>query len=82
LYSVFALLAAGSLYGDAVSAKIAAVTLGLFGVIYQILMVALFVGAIASVDIEAYFIGASMLLVFHLVAMAFVFRRSVSSALR
>jgi hypothetical protein len=81
LYSVFALLAAGSLYGDAVSAKIAAVTLGLFGVIYQILMVALFVGAIASVDIEAYFIGASMLLVFHLVAMAFVFRRSVSSAL-
>jgi hypothetical protein len=43
-------------------------------------MVALFIGAIAPVDIEAYFIGASMLLLFHLVAMAFVFKRSMSSA--
>lgn len=81
LYSVFALLAAGSLYGDAVSEKIAAVTLGVFGVVYQILMVAFFLGAIASVDIEAYFMGVSMLLVFHLVAMAFVFRRAMSNAL-
>ncbi len=80
LYSVFALLAAGSLYGDTMSAKIAAIALGVFGVVYQILMVALLLGAIASVDIEAYFIGASMLLVIHLVAMAFVFRRSMSDA--
>ncbi|MFT7288178.1 MAG: hypothetical protein ACI87W_002293, partial [Halieaceae bacterium] len=79
LYSVFALLAAGPLYGDARSAKVAAVTLGLFGVIYQILMVALFVGAIDSADIEAYFIGASMLLLFHLVSIAFVFKRAMSS---
>jgi hypothetical protein len=80
LYSVFALLAAGPLYGDTMSAKIAAVALGFFGVVYQGLMVALFIGAIAPVDIEAYFIGASMLLLFHLVAMAFVFKRSMSSA--
>jgi hypothetical protein len=80
LYSVFALLAAGPLYGDTMSAKIAAVALGVFGVVYQGLMVALFIGAIASADIEAYFIGASMLLLFHLVAMAFVFKRSMSSA--
>ena len=79
LYSVFALLAAGSLYGDAVSAKIAALTLGVFGVVYQILMVALFFGAIASVEIEAYFIGASMLLIVHLIAMAFVFKKLMSS---
>ena len=69
------------MYGDAVSEKIAAVTLGVFGVVYQILMVAFFLGAIASVDIEAYFMGVSMLLVFHLVAMAFVFRRAMSNAL-
>lgn len=81
LYSVFALLTAGSFYGDAVSAKIAAVTLGVFGVVYQIVMVALFFGAIESVEIEAYFMGASMLLLFHLVAMAFVFKKSMSSAL-
>ena len=80
LYSVFALLAAGPLYGDTKSAKIAAVSLGLFGVIYQILMVALFLGAIAPTDIEAYFIGASMLLLFHLVVMGFVFKRTMSSS--
>ena len=78
LYSVFALIAAGSLYGDAMSSKIAAGALGVFGVVYQILMIALFLGAIAPVDIEAYFIGVSMLLVIHLVAMAFVFKRSMS----
>lgn len=80
LYSVFALLAAGPLYGDSKSAKISAVGLGVFGMVYQVLMVALFLGAIAPVDIEAYFIGASLLLLFHLVAMAFVFKRSMSSA--
>jgi len=62
-----------------VSAKIAALTLGVFGVVYQILMVALFFGAIASVEIEAYFIGASMLLIVHLIAMAFVFKKLMSS---
>jgi hypothetical protein len=79
LYSVFALLVAGPLFGDRKSAKIAAVSLGVFGLIYQFLMVALFLGAIAPADIEAYFIGASMLLLFHIVAMAFVFKRSMSS---
>jgi hypothetical protein len=79
LYSVFALLAAGPLYGDSKSAKIAAVSLGVFGIVYQILMVALFLGAIAPAEIETYFIGVSMLLLFHIVAMAFVFKRSMSS---
>jgi hypothetical protein len=80
LYSVFALLAAGPLYGETVSAKIAAATLGLFGLIYQVLMVALFLGAIGPVDIEAYFIGTSLLLLIHLVAIAFVFKKAMSSA--
>jgi hypothetical protein len=79
LYSVFALLVAGPLYGDSKSAKIAAVSLGVFGIVYQILMVALFLGAIAPVDIEAYFISASMLVLFHLIAMAFVFKGSLRS---
>ena len=79
LYSVFALLVAGPLLGDSKSAKVAAISLGLFGLIYQCLMVALFLGAIAPADIEAYFIGASMLLLFHLVAMSFTFKKSISS---
>ena len=66
-------------FGDSKSAKIAAVSLGVFGLIYQILMVALFLGAIAPADIEAYFVGASMLLLFHIVAMAFIFKKSISS---
>jgi hypothetical protein len=78
LYSVFALLVAGPLYGETTSAKVAAVTLGVFGSIYQVLLVALLLGAIAPVDIEAYFVGASMLLLFHIVAMAFVFKRAMS----
>jgi len=39
----------------------------------------LFLGAIAPADIEAYFIGASMLLLFHLVGMGFVFKSTMSS---
>ena len=80
LYSVFALLAAGPMYGDSKSAKIAAVTLGLFGVIYQILMVALFLEAIAPADIEAYFIGVAMLLIIHIVAMALVFKSKLEQS--
>lgn len=79
LYSVFALLAAGPLYGETASTKIAAVALGAFGIVYQGLMAALFLGAIVPVDIEAYFISASMLLLFHIVAMAFIFKGSMSS---
>lgn len=78
LYSVFALLVAGPLYGasgSAKSTKIAAVVLGVFGVIYQCMMVALFLGGIDPIDIEAYFIGASLLLLVHIMAMAVVFKK-------
>ena len=83
LYSVFALLAAGPLYGasgSTKSAKIAAVVLGAFGVIYQAMLVALFLGAIAAVEIETYFLGASLLLMVHVVAMGFVFKKAMSSS--
>jgi hypothetical protein len=77
LYSVFALLAAPSLYDESISAKVGAVSLGMFGVIYQVLLVALLLGAIAAIEIETYFIGVSLLLLVHVVAMAFVFRKSI-----
>ncbi len=76
LYAVFALLAAGPLYRKTMAAKISSASLGLFGVIYHLALVALFFGAIAAVDIETYFLGASLLLLVHVVAMAFVFKRS------
>jgi hypothetical protein len=77
LYAVFALLAAGPLYGETLGAKVGAITLGLYGLIYHALLIALLLGAVAAVNIEAYFIGASMLLLVHIVAMAFVFRKSM-----
>ena len=79
LYSVFALLAAVPLYGETRSAKMAAVMLGLFGVIYQVLMAALLLGAVVPVEIEGYFMGVAMLLLLYMIPMAFVFRNSTSS---
>jgi hypothetical protein len=79
LYSVFALLAAVPLYGETRSARIAAVMLGLFGLIYQILMGALLLGAVAPVEIEGYFMGVAMLLLLYMIPMAFVFKNSTSS---
>ncbi|MBT4523142.1 MAG: hypothetical protein HOC23_24335 [Halieaceae bacterium] len=79
LYSVFALLAAVPLYGETRSAKVAAVMLGLFGVVYQILLIALLLGALAPVEIEGYFMGVAMLLLLYMIPMAFVFKNSTSS---
>lgn len=76
LYAVFALLAAGPLYGKTMAAKISSASLGLFGVIYHVALVALFFGAIAAADIETYFLGTTLLLMVHVIAMAFVFKRS------
>lgn len=73
LYAVFALLVAGPLYGDALSRKIAAVSLGVFGVLYHLCLMALLLGSIGVSDIETYFLGATVLLFLHLVAMIAVF---------
>ena len=79
LYSVFALLAAGPQWGDTLSAKFAAGTLGAFGLIYQVLMVMLLVGAIAPADIETYFLSAAILLLPYMIAMAFVFKNGMNA---
>lgn len=80
LYAVFALLVAGPLYGDALSNKIAAVSLGGFGVLYHLCLIALLLGSIGASDIETYFLGSTVLLFLHLVAMIAVFYRGKSNA--
>ena len=80
LYAVFALLVAGPLYGDALSNKIAAVSLGVFGVLYHVCLIALLLGSIGASDIETYFLGSTVLLFLHLVAMIAVFYRGKSNA--
>ena len=61
LYAVFGLLIAGPLAGQSLASKVAAVSIGLFGVLFHCLLVALFLGKIASADIETSFLGVSML---------------------
>ena len=79
LYAVFALLVAGPLYGDALSNKIAAVSLGVFGVLYHLCLIALLLGSIGASDIETYFLGSTVLLFLHLVAMIAVFYQGKSN---
>lgn len=73
LYGVFSLLVAGPLYGDKTSAKIAAITLGMFGVIYHGLLARLLLGSIAPPDIESSFLVAAGLLLVAVVVMGFNF---------
>lgn len=73
LYGVFSLLVAGPLYGDKTSAKIAAITLGIFGVIYHGLLASLLLGSIAPPDIESSFLVAAGLLLVAVVVMGFNF---------
>ena len=69
LYGVFSLLVAGPLYGDKTSAKIAAITLGIFGIIYHGLLASLLLGSIAPPDIESSFLVAAGLLLVAVVVM-------------
>jgi predicted Abi (CAAX) family protease len=70
---VFSLLVAGPLYGDKTSAKIAAITLGIFGIIYHGLLAGLLLGSIAPPDIESSFLVAAGLLLVAVVVMGFNF---------
>jgi hypothetical protein len=80
LYAVFALLVAGPLYGDTLSAKVAAVSLGGFALLYHGCLLMLLIGGIGPTDIESYFIGTTVLLLVHLVAMGVVFKNLKSRA--
>ena len=74
LYAVFGLLVAGPLYNESISSKIAAVTVGVFGLVYHGMLVALLVGVVAAADIESWFLSVSGLLFILIVTMLFIFR--------
>lgn len=74
LYAVFALLVAGPLWAHGTSARINAVTFGLFGLIYHGLLAALLSGAISAVDIGSSFTGVSALLLIVVVTTLITFR--------
>ncbi len=80
LYAVFGLLVAGPLWRRDLSAKIAGVAIGMFGLIYHGLFVALLIGGIAAPDIEGWFLGVSGLLLVMIAAMLWQFRVSPITA--
>lgn len=69
LYAVFALLVAKPMFTDSLSSKITAVTFGLFGLIYHVMLVALFIGEVAPEDMNAAFMSPAMLLLVVIIAM-------------
>ena len=75
LYALFGLLVAGPMYGGA-AAQIAA-ALGVYGLIYHVMMVAFLLGSIAATEIEVYFLGLTPLLIIAVVAAGFAFRGSL-----
>ena len=79
LYSLFALLVAKPLFSAPLATKISSVALGLFGIIYQLSLLALWTGEIAATDIEGAFLGPSVLLVVTIIAMAYQFKQTMSA---
>lgn len=74
LYAVFGLLVARPLYGESIGSRIAAVTVGGFGLVYQGILAALLLGVIAAADIENWFLSVSGLLLILIVTTLFIFR--------
>ena len=77
---MFGLLVVGPLYHDSISSKIAAVTVGVFGLVYHGMLVALLVGVVAAADIESWFLSVSGLLFILIVTVLFVFRDTQSGS--
>lgn len=77
LYSVFALLVAMPLFGSTLSSKVASVSAGLFGILYHIQLIALWMGEISAADVEASFLGVASLLLIVIIAMAVQFRQTL-----
>lgn len=79
LYALFGLLVAGPLFSGSNAQKIAAIALGSFGLIYQVMMATLLLGGIDATEIEDYFLGLTPLLIVAIVAGGFVFRGHLKS---
>lgn len=83
MYAVFALLVARPLFRLTLSAKIPAVALGAYGLLYHILLVGVLTRNVAQADIGAYSASIGALLLVPVISMAVYFRmqlKEVSNA--
>ena len=74
LYSLFALLVARPLMQCSFTAKITGVILGVFGLLYNGVVIAILAGTIEGAEVALYVGAASLILVFVLVASLFLFK--------
>ena len=79
LYSLFALLVARPLIQFSLSAKITGITLGVFGIVYNGVVIAILARAIERTQIETYAMSAAGLLLIVAVATLFLFKGGLAS---
>lgn len=79
MYGVFGLLVTRPLFRLTLSAKIAAVGFGLYGLLYHILFAAVMTGKLVSADIGAYAESIGALLLIPVISMAVYFRKTMKA---
>ena len=77
MYGLYGLLIARPLFRLTLSAKIAAVALGLFGLLYHILFAGVMTGAVKTADIGPYAESMGVLLLIPVISMAVYFRKTM-----
>lgn len=80
MYGVFGLLVARPLFRLTLSAKIAAVGLGLFGLLYHILFVGVMTGSVVTSDVGRYAESIGILLLIPVISMAVYFKKQMKEA--
>ena len=80
MYGVFGLLVARPLFRLSLSAKIAAVAFGLFGLLFHILFVGVLTGNLVTGDIGVYFESIGVLLLVPVISMAVYFKKQMKEA--
>ena len=71
---MFGVLVAVPLYGASISSKVAAVTIGLFGLLYHLMLGGVLLGVIAATDVESWSLSVTVPLLIFILAIPFVFR--------
>jgi hypothetical protein len=79
MYGVFGLLIARPLFRLTLSAKIAAVALGLYGVLYHLLFFGVITGSVGTADIGPYAESMGILLLIPVIGMAIFFRNQLKT---
>jgi len=79
LYAVFSLLIARPLFRLALSAKIAAVGFGAYGLLFHILLIGVLTRNVVQTDIGPYVMLVACLLLVPVISMAVYFRRAMAS---